>query len=61
MAKVKLEIKDCNGKIISVIEDLKQFSKDNPLLFFLTVEENEKTFTDTRVMKLTKNCKLVAS
>lgn len=58
---MKLEIKDINGKVLGLIDSKEVFSKDKPLILLLKVQDNGKTFEDTRVLKITNKYKLVLS
>jgi hypothetical protein len=59
LSKVKLKIKTAEGKVLHIIENIKDFSKFKPLILELRIEENSKTFEDTRMLRITNKCKQV--
>ena len=59
MSKVKLKIKTAEGRVLHIIEDIEKFSKFEPLVLELRVEENNKIFEDTRMLRVTRKNRIV--
>lgn len=61
MKKIKLDIKDTNGKVIHTLTE-KDFDMNKPLVFVLEAKVKEKDFSDTKFLRITSsNVRLVLS